>query len=677
MTAIYEAFNDQEIACNTPTVQDSGCAGTPATAPAVTATPSDKAVGLSWNSVAGTTEYEVFRTEGVFQCDFGKVKLGATTGTTWNDPDLQNGRDYSYVVIPKGPADSCFGSASACATAAPAAGPGLTILTGTASLAITSGDGDAYLDNCENATMTFDVRNSGLGTLTNARITSVTPSNPGVTITTGFPAAISPSTLAEGQTGSGSFSLTAGGLSPGETLTLQVAVTADEMASPANADLTVLSTETDLTFTPSVTYSFESGTEGWTTVQGTFNRSSTGGGAQGTTWYEQSSDNLADQCDQIQSPALVFSSTTTLELWNNFDIEPIYTNGQWYDRANVGVVPVATGTRTPVNPDGGRLYNATGVNGTCGTSGQDGWADAATTWASSSFSAGALGSAGLDGEAVQLDVRYGTDALLHGYGFRFDQVTVTDVSFLGADTQSDTCGGGCTTDEQCSDGLYCNGAETCVSGSCQAGTPVDCDDGVGCTDDSCNEATDSCDNVANDANCDDGAYCNGAETCDPVNDCQAGTPIDCDDGVGCTADSCNEATDACDNVPDDGVCDNGVFCDGAETCDPVNDCQAGTPPSCDDGVGCTDDSCNAGTDACDNVADDANCDNGLFCDGSEICDAIFDCQAGTEQCTGPGETCDEVNDVCISCLPKHAICTVDSECCSNKCRGKPGNMECK
>ncbi|MFQ5693187.1 MAG: pyridoxal phosphate-dependent aminotransferase, partial [Nitrospinota bacterium] len=36
---------------------------------------------------------------------------------------------------------------------------------------------------------------------------------------------------------------------------------------------------------------------------------------------------------------------------------------------------------------------------------------------------------------------------------------------------------------------------------------------------------------------------------------------------------------------------NGLFCDGSETCDPALDCQAGTPPTIDDGVGCTDDSC--------------------------------------------------------------------------------------
>ncbi|MCP4572506.1 MAG: hypothetical protein GY838_09175, partial [bacterium] len=488
MVAIYESFNDQEIACQTPTPVDSGCAGIPTSSPVVTATPGDKSVGLSWTSVAGATKYQVFRTEGVFQCDFGKVKLGETTGTTWNDSGLQNGREYSYVVIPIGGADPCMGPGSLCANVSPAAGPGVTVATGSAVLTITSGDGDDYLDNCENASMTFDVSNSGLGTLTNVRLLEVTPSNAGVVITSALPSAVSPSTLAEGQTGSASFTFTAGGLSVGETLTFQVEVTADEMTASHFADLTVLSTETDLSFVPSTTYSFETDTEGWTTIQGTFDRASTGGGAGGTSWYEQSSANLADQCDQIQSPVMVFSATTTLSLSNNYEIEGIYTNNEWYDRANVGIVDT-TGTRTLVSPDGGRLYNATGVNGTCGTSGQDGWADVATTWAASTFSTGALGSAGLAGEAVQLDIRYGTDALQHFYGFRFDEVTVTDVSFQGADGQSDTCGScDCTSDPECDDGNVCNGLETCDC-TCQAGTPLTCDDGL---------------------------WCNGAETCDAV-----------------------------------------------------------------------------------------------------------------------------------------------------------------
>jgi hypothetical protein len=129
---------------------------------------------------------------------------------------------------------------------------------------------------------------------------------------------------------------------------------------------------------------------------------------------------------------------------------------------------------------------------------------------------------------------------------------------------------------------------------------------VGCTTDSCNEGTDSCDNTPDDAACDDGLFCNGTETCDAVLDCQAGTAVDCDDGVGCTTDACNEGTDSCDNTPDDAACDDGLFCNGAETCDAVLDCQAGTVVDCDDAEICTDDSCNETTDQCDNIYDQGN-----------------------------------------------------------------------
>ena len=128
------------------------------------------------------------------------------------------------------------------------------------------------------------------------------------------------------------------------------------------------------------------------------------------------------------------------------------------------------------------------------------------------------------------------------------------------------------------------------TGDCQAGTPPNCDDGVACTIDDCDEVNDTCTNTPDDSVCDDGAFCNGAETCDAVSDCQVATPVDCDDGVGCTNDSCNEISDACDNLPDDSICDDGQFCNGAETCDAVLDCQLATPVSCDDAVGCTNDS---------------------------------------------------------------------------------------
>ena len=32
---------------------------------------------------------------------------------------------------------------------------------------------------------------------------------------------------------------------------------------------------------------------------------------------------------------------------------------------------------------------------------------------------------------------------------------------------------------------------------------------------------------------------------------------------------------------------------------------------------------------------------------------------------------------CFVCSPKGASCTSNAECCSNKCKGKPGAMTCK
>ena len=123
MGAIYAAFNDQQIACGSPTVQDSGCASVPTTAPNVTATPGNNQVALSWGAVSGATQYEVFRAEGIFACDFGKVKVADSASTSFTDTGLQNGRDYSYVVIPKSSSNACFGPASACDTVQPADGP--------------------------------------------------------------------------------------------------------------------------------------------------------------------------------------------------------------------------------------------------------------------------------------------------------------------------------------------------------------------------------------------------------------------------------------------------------------------------------------------------------------------------------------------------------------------------
>jgi len=130
-------------------------------------------------------------------------------------------------------------------------------------------------------------------------------------------------------------------------------------------------------------------------------------------------------------------------------------------------------------------------------------------------------------------------------------------------------------------------------------------------------------------------------------------PDDCDDSNNCTTDDC--VGGSCTNTPVD--CDDGVFCNGEETCDPALGCQAGTWPSCDDGVGCTDDSCNELTDSCDNTPKDTNCpDDGQFCNGTESCDTVSDCVSSGDPCTGT-ETCNENTDTCEA-----SVCDGDGTC---------------
>lgn len=102
---------------------------------------------------------------------------------------------------------------------------------------------------------------------------------------------------------------------------------------------------------------------------------------------------------------------------------------------------------------------------------------------------------------------------------------------------------------------------------------------------------------------------------------------------------------SCTSDPD---CDDGVFCNGAETCNlATHTCELGTPPSCDDGIPCTTDSCNPTSDACENLPNDALCDDGQYCNGTEACVAGTGCVAGSSPCA-PDEVCEETTDACLN-----------------------------
>ena len=153
-------------------------------------------------------------------------------------------------------------------------------------------------------------------------------------------------------------------------------------------------------------------------------------------------------------------------------------------------------------------------------------------------------------------------------------------------------------------------------------------------DNNCVDGIDE-DPIASDS-CDNGLYCDREEYCD-AGLCYAGTLVDCGDGVGCTLDSCNEATDSCHNIPDDGLCDDAQWCNGAETCNATLGCQEGPDPCPDDGLWCNGiEGCNEGNDQCTNTGDP--CEDGNNCTDSICIEQTHTCE-NTCNATGPEDAC--------------------------------------
>jgi fibro-slime domain-containing protein len=219
----------------------------------------------------------------------------------------------------------------------------------------------------------------------------------------------------------------------------------------------------------------------------------------------------------------------------------------------------------------------------------------------------------------------------------------------------------------CDDGNPCTLNDLCSNGICQSGLPKICDDQNLCTDDTCNTTNGLCMFVNDNTNsCEDGNPCT-------VNRCSNGQcltrPFDCEDNNICTNDIClnggcvysfNQGQcDDGDSCTIDDICIDG-FCVGTEIdCTHANPCVTGmcwhgkceysfNNKPCEDGDACTvGDVCHFGTCKPGHLI---NCDDGLFCNGIEICNPVDGtCSTGPSGVIDCGncQFCNETIDACM------------------------------
>jgi subtilisin family serine protease len=207
-----------------------------------------------------------------------------------------------------------------------------------------------------------------------------------------------------------------------------------------------------------------------------------------------------------------------------------------------------------------------------------------------------------------------------GYG-RID--VINSLALVGA--------GGCSVNADCYDGEFCNGAETCDAGNCVAGSDP-------CPGQTCDEAIDVCVPLV----CDDDGTCETGEDC---NNCSG----DCISGSGGGGADCGN-----------GICEAG---DGEDCVSCPADCngvQTGKPSGrfcCGDGDGsnpapCSDSLCSTGGYECTNVP----AGGASYCCGDDICEGAedgFNCEI---DCGAPAVCGDD------NCDPGEDSCNCASDC---------------
>ncbi len=152
----------------------------------------------------------------------------------------------------------------------------------------------------------------------------------------------------------------------------------------------------------------------------------------------------------------------------------------------------------------------------------------------------------------------------------------------------------------------------------------------------------------------------------------------CDDGIDCTMDFC-AADGRCASVPNTMACDNGVYCDGLETCDMRRGCIRGIPVACNDNYTCTIDRCDEVTKTCAHTPrdNDRDGDPDIHCAAPD-CDGGVDAgpddasaDGGAPRCWVGGD-CDDSNPRVNSRLPEVCGDGIDNNCNGMVDMAEPG-----
>ena len=222
-------------------------------------------------------------------------------------------------------------------------------------------------------------------------------------------------------------------------------------------------------------------------------------------------------------------------------------------------------------------------------------------------------------------------------------------------------------------GESCNGLDDDCDGETDEPDLVDgsylelCDDGNGCTADTCTGLEGCVNQILNSGSCDDDDPCTVADHCLAGN-C-VGDLVQCDDENPCTDNVCT-AIGGCEYPFAPGECDDGEVCTLGDHC--VGGLCTGEPVACD----------------CQVDADCADLEDGDLCNGTLVCDTakvphLCVVAPGTEvSCPAPGgphdfclaAVCDPATGTCSEVLANEGLacndadaCTVNEVCSAGEC----------